>query len=419
MRSGDDFNRHNDNGYYTDEDFERDFYGETEADDRARALGIYDDFEKKSSRRRKSKKSGGKRPKKKRDKKKTAIIVISCMIALVLACLALGYGFLHSKLNEVNRVDVSDEDWDIDPEVAKQLKDYKNILLIGIDAREGEDADKTRSDGIIIMTINKKTKDISLTSVMRDTYLDMEVNEQHTIDKITHAHAYGGPVNTVRALNRNMDLNIDDFMRVDWSTVADVTNAMGGIKVEVKEKEIKEINKFIKDTNKNLSKDQKDNTMIKHAGKQTLKGVQIVSYCRIRKIDGDKQRTQRMRNTIKGAFEKAKTLKLSELSDVADVAMSETTTSMGNTTMISLISGMTKYDMKGSKSWPYNAQSVMIGGVYYDTPITLKSNVVDLHKKVFKQKNYKPTTRCLRINEQIKAKSGRYGDEGINYDYLD
>ncbi len=409
--------------------------------DRAADAGIYDEFEgastgkrrsssntgkthkKKVRRVKKQKQSGrsgnsGKPVNKKKRRIRTAIIVLVCLALLAACGYILAKKFVKDKFEQVDRVEVETEDWGIDPRVKEELKDYKNIVLLGVDTRESDgetDDSGVRSDAIIIVTINKKTNEVTLTSVLRDSYLDLEEEGNHIIDKVTHAHAYGGPVNTVRALNRNLDLNIDDFVRVDWRSVAEITEAMGGLEVTVDENEIDELNKYIPNTNGNLNM---NGELVSDVGKQTLNGVQIVTYCRIRKNDGDDHRADRMREVIAAAVAKAKTMKLSELNSLINLGMSKINTSMSSDTMMDLAMNITKYGELGSLRWPFNFDGAMIHGVWYDAPITLKSNVVELHEKLFGQVDYQPTDNVLMINEEVKMETQYYGEEDIDYDLL-
>lgn len=349
---------------------------------------------------------------KKKKRKKIIIIVIVAVLIVAAVCGAVAYhlyGQMVDKLGKVNTVSLDKDDLDIDSQVAKDLKDYRNILLLGIDTRAGESDDNCRSDASIILSINKKTNDVKLISVVRDSYMDVEENGTHVLDKLTHAHAYGGPKDTIRAINRNMDMNISEYVRVNWQTVADVVDSMGGITVNVKDYEISEMNKYIKDTNKSLKGDK---TLIKKAGKQKLNGIQAVTYCRIRKVgNGDMERSERMRTVIKGTYSKIKEMKLSELSDMADKTLPEITTNISAKSMTSLMLDFSGYEIKDSQGWPYNWDGATINGVSYDVAITLESNVAKLHEKVFGQKNYDPTDRVKEISKQVAEKSGYYGQD--------
>lgn len=404
-------------GYYSEADFEKEFGGRLSGEG-----GGDSDFGTPPSGRSGKKKGRKKRTKvtekKKNSKKKTAVIILVSLIILIAAGMTLGYFFLLNKLDKVDHVDVSKEDLNIDPQVAKDLKDYQNIVLLGIDTNPAinESDDKARSDGIIIVSINKKTKDVKLISVYRDSYLDVEENGYHRIDKITHAHAYGGPVNTIRALNRNLDLNIEGYVRLNWRTVAEVTDSMGGFVVHVDEETREELNRVIYVSARDLGM---RNTPVEVSGNRTLNGIQIVGFCRMRMADGDDARAGRMREVIDAGLKKMKTMKLSELNNAVDLGLSQVETSMSSSEMMGMLMNINSYKVGESIGWPGDWEGAMIDGVSYDVPITLKSNVIDLHEQAFGQKDYKPSETVLKINERVKSKSGYYGEEGIDYDYLE
>lgn len=205
---------------------------------------------------------GSKKPKKK--KRIWLRVLIILLILLLIAGIAIGvavykaYNWVGDELELMDHVKLPASDLCIDPNVEKELKDYRNILIMGIDKRKWEDIETCRSDAMIIASINKKTGKFKMVSVVRDSFLQLEENDQLVIDKLTHAHAYGGPVNTIRAINRNLDLNIKEFIRIDWKTVADTVDCLGGLELPITKGEINEMNKYIKDTNQSLDGSKKD-----------------------------------------------------------------------------------------------------------------------------------------------------------------
>lgn len=347
--------------------------------------------------------------------KRGSRIRVLLIVLIILAIGGVGFvsakTFLHQaekkieeKLSNFDYVSLDDKDLDIDKHVNEQLVDYRNILLMGIDTREDEEDENCRSDAMVVVTINKKTNDLMLTSILRDSFLDLEEGGYHTIDKLTHAHVYGGPVNTIRAINRNLDLNINDYVRVNWRTVADMADAFGGVTVNIKDYEIDEMNKYIKDTNRNLHGSKKK---ITRAGKQTLNGIQTVTYCRIRKVgNGDVERSLRMRRVVKQLLKKAVKMDLKDLSDTADKVLPEIQTSIDPKDMMTLLKRYKSYKLKKSRSWPYKYSGLLLNNgsgqdLWYDVPMTLESNVIKLHEKLFGQKDYKPTDRVMDIHNQI------------------
>ena len=181
---------------------------------------------------------------KKKKKKKSSlgllisIVLVLIFITTIIVAMVFGLSFLGEQLDKITKTDVT-EDLCIDERVAGELKDYRNIALIGIDARDMESDENTRSDAMIIVSIEKKTGEIRLISLYRDTYLDLG----YGLDKLTHAYYYGGVEMTVQAMNRNLDMNIEEFAVVNWKAVADAVDALGGVEIDIQESEIKELNK--------------------------------------------------------------------------------------------------------------------------------------------------------------------------------
>lgn len=346
----------------------------------------------------------------------TLIVLLIVIIGIAYAAVSL-YAKTEKTVTEhldnFDYVDISDKDLDIDPQVAKDLEGYKNIVLLGIDTRKGQDDETCRSDAILIMTINKETNDVNMTSIVRDSFLDLEENGSHRLDKVTHAHAFGGPVNTIRALNRNLDLNIDAYMRVNWVSVAKVVDEIGGITVKIKKNEIAEMNRVNRLTAKTVEGKYKK---IKKPGKYKLNGLEAVTYCRIRKGEsgGDPGRAIRMRIAMKKIIAKAKKKDLHGLIETVDAVIPSIQTSISPDEMWQMMQKYLKYNFVGSKTWPYNVEGYQLdrgdgdGAIWYDLPITLESNVERLHKKLFAQKDYRPTDRVLEFSRNIMAELSQY-----------
>ena len=167
------------------------------------------------------------------------VLGILLIILLILLGLALGagYAFLSNKLSNIDYVDIDKDSIVVNSNVDKNLKDYRNIALFGVDSTDNSYSN-TRSDCIIIVSINKKTNDVKLTSVYRDTYVNIE---GHGLDKITHAYAYGGPELAINTLNTNLDLNITEFITVNFETVKTVVNSIGGITLKITDAEAEQI----------------------------------------------------------------------------------------------------------------------------------------------------------------------------------
>lgn len=315
-------------------------------------------------------------------KKSIKILIAVLITTLLLIGTALYYVF--NKLNKVNYVEISKEEIEITDGVEENLKGYRNIALFGIDTRANT-YEGSRSDCIIIASINQKTKEIKLVSVYRDTYLEIPGTG---LDKVNHAYAFGGPALSMSTLNTNLDLDITEFATVNFTATKDIIDYIGGIKLTVTNAEATQI------------------PGITIGGTYTLNGTQALSYARIRKLDSDYVRTERMRTVVTAVFEKAKTMNIAELNSLADKILPEIYTNITKTEILSLIPKIASYSIVESKGWPYETKGATIGGVWYGPPVTLERNVIQLHKELFNEEEYITTEKVKGISEKIIQKTG-------------
>ena len=339
------------------------------------------------------KNKNNKKYKKNKNKKKKIIIAFLLLIVILLGVVT---GFIYNKLSKVNFFELDNSKLGIGNKTG-----YRNIALFGVDSRNMNSTKGSRSDAIIIVSINQKTKDVNLISVYRDTYLDVE---GHGLTKVTHAHAYGGPELAINTLNRNLDLDINEFVAVNFEVVADVVDLVGGIEVTIEKNEVEQMNKYIKDTSKNVGRQA---SLITTSGKQKLDGIQAVTYARIRKTaGGDYKRTERMRTVLKAVFEKAKTMNVGTLNEIANKILPEVQTNIGLSEIISLIPSITSVNISDSTGWPYDNIGKNVNGASCVIPTTLEANVVKLHRELFNQQDYTPSETVKSINESIIKKTG-------------
>lgn len=159
---------------------------------------------------------------KRRKKSKLLKIILIILLVLIIIVVGIGlsgYSYIVSKLNKMQQVDINIEELDVNEE----LSGYRNIVLFGVDSRDSSLGRGNRSDCIIIACINQKTKDIKLISVYRDTYVQIE---GYGLDKITHAYSYGEAPLAIKTLNTNLDLNITEFVTVNFELVAEAVDAI-------------------------------------------------------------------------------------------------------------------------------------------------------------------------------------------------
>ena len=330
----------------------------------------------------KSKKSG----------KKKAVIAVVVIIVIILGIIA---GFIYNKVSKVNFIKINEENLAIENKTG-----YRNIALLGVDTRDMNSLDGSRSDAIIIVSINEQTKNVNLISVYRDSYVDVQ---GHGLTKVTHAYAYGGPELALNTLNRNLDLDISEFVTVNFEIVADVVDLVGGIDIDIDKSELSQMNKYIEDTSKNVGRKA---NKITSAGKQHLDGIQAVTYARIRKTaGGDYKRTERMRTVLTEVFEKAKKMDAGKLNELANKVLPQVQTNIGLSEVISLIPTISSINISDSIGWPYEVKGITLDR-WYGVPTTLEANVVKLHRELFGQKDYTASDTVKSISQSIINKTG-------------
>lgn len=327
------------------------------------------------------------------------IIILIIVIFLVTMFIS-GYLYLNSKLSQMQQVEIDENNLNVADQVEQQLSGYRNIAIYGVDSRDSDLGEGNRSDCIIIASINNDTKEINLVSVYRDTYVDIE---GYGLDKITHAYSYGGPELALKTLNKNLDLNIKEFVTVNFDAVADAVDILGGVDIRIEEDEISYLNAGIRDTSKHTGK---DSDYIESAGMQTLNGVQAVAYSRIRYTEGgDYRRTERMRTVIEAMFKKLKDKNIREINDFADEILPEVYTNLEPNEVISLAPTMLTYKMKESIGWPYETRGITLDR-WYGVPVTLEENVKQLHKEIFGETDYTVSETVKEISEDIISETG-------------
>lgn len=305
--------------------------------------------------------------------------------------------YVYNKLSKVNYVKL--ENVQINEGITEQLKGYRNIVLFGVDARANT-YDNTRSDCIIIASINQDTKEVKLTSIYRDTYVYIE---GHGYDKITHAYAYGGPELAINTINKNFDLNITEFVAVNFDAVVDIIDEVGGVNITIESAELNYINDYINAVDKQMGK---RTPKVTRTGSQNLSGVQALAYSRIRyTAGGDYKRAERMRTVLNAGFDKIKTLSIGKLNKSADLLLPKVYTNITTGDILGMIPEVTKYNVVASIGWPYEVRGITLDR-WYGVPVTLESNVQKLHKELFGNDGYEVSSKVKEYSDGIIKKTG-------------
>ena len=343
--------------------------------------------------------------KEKKSKKGLKIFGIIVLVLIIILVVIIGgtFWFVNDKLSKIERIDINTEDLDISTNAEQNLTGYRNIALFGIDSRDNNLERGNRSDCIIIASINNDTKEVKLISVYRDTYVQID---GFGLDKITHAYSYGSAQLAISTLNKNLDLNIKEFVTVNFDAVAEAVDALGGIDINIEtQEEMKYLNSYIAETSKvtGITSEKLTKT-----GKQTLDGVQAVAYSRIRYTEGgDYKRAERMRTVIQAMVEKLKTKSIGEINNFIDIVLPKVKTNIKTEEILSLIPDMLNYKITESIGWPYETKGITLDR-WYGVPVTLENNVTRLHQEAFGETDYQVSEEIKTISDQIITKTG-YG----------
>ncbi len=291
-------------------------------------------------------------------------------------------------------------------EEQKVSKGYHNIALFGVDARDGQLGRGTRSDTIIIASINLDTQEIKLVSVFRDTYLNLS-NDSY--NKCNAAYAQGGPEQAISMLNMNLDLDITDYVTVGFGGLIDSIDALGGIEMEIQDAEISHLNNYQLTMAEELGVDY---TPIEHSGKQLLNGMQATAYCRIRYTKGDDfRRAERQRDVLTAMVEKAKEASVSSLKEMVTAILPEVETSLGVNDIVSVLGTVAGYNVVASDGFPF--EDGRVGATVGSKgscviPVDLTDNVTALHELLYPGTEYQPSQQVHSISLEIAALTMEY-----------
>ena len=358
------------------------------------------------------------KPKKRSRKKRRQIgkIVAFGLEIMLLVVVLIGAKFVFDFVESFSKIhqdsEFSDDseaginigDTGIDTEYMEQvLEGYTNIALFGLDNRSSGDYNKGRSDTIMIASINNKTKEVKLVSVYRDTYLSIGGGK---FNKANAAYSKGGVKAAVQMLNSNLDLDIKEYVCVDWAALIQAIDALGGVEIDVTEAEVKHINRIAQGMQSEIGVTTK--TQVKKAGLQTLNGVQATAYARIRYTAGnDFKRASRQRIVLEAMLNKAKSASIDTLLEICRVVFDDISTTLSLNEILALAKDVTKYTIQTSAGFPYDLVTRNLSGSG-DTvvPVDLEANVSKLHYTLFGEENYKPSYAVHAVSQTIMQKTG-------------
>ena len=302
-------------------------------------------------------------------KKRSKIVlwILGVIISILLLTIGGIYAYGNHLFNKIEKIEIDKSDVGIKDEVEEKLSAYSdsviNIALFGIDA---EDGSVGRSDSIIIATIDTTHKKLKLTSIMRDSYVAIE---GHGDDKINHAYAFGGPQLAIKTLNENFDLNIDDFVEVNFTTLPKIIDMLGGVTIDITSEEVSHI------------------PGIDVAGTYTLTGEQALAYSRIRyATGGDYVRTDRQRTVLSKVFEKILSINVTQYPSLLSEILPMVQTNLDYSEILNLGNQVLKMGVTNleQERFPRDGycEGKMIDKIYYLT-FDKENTVQQLHDYIF------------------------------------
>lgn len=348
-----------------------------------------------------------------RKKSKKILFILEIVVLLLFIGGLFVYGQISAKLDKIDiqETDLADQDI-VTNDQAPQMTGYTTYTLFGLDHRsKNEKLNTENSDTIIIASINNDTKAVKLVSVYRDTLLNVK---DDTYSKANSAYALGGPTNAVSMLNTNLDLNITDYVAIDFNALVTVVDCLGGLDIPLSYAEIVHMNNYCVETSEETGKsytpvelpDPKPEDEEAIVDTYHLNGVQATSYCRIRYTASlDMGRTERQRRVIQMIVDKAKKAGLSTIFDIMDQVFPMVKTSVSKTEILKMIPAMIGYSIDETTGFPNDYKFAQVKGSVI-VPTTLESNVLKIHQFLYGDASYTPTQDVLNRSAQITNIAG-------------
>lgn len=334
-----------------------------------------------------------------------AIAFFVLLALFILICIIYVKNYARMKYNEMDINEISADQILVNDGVKDATKGYRAIALYGVDSRDSNMNSGTNSDSIMIVSINESTKEIKLVSVYRDTLMEIASGSMDTTQKVNYAYQLGGAVTAINTLNTNLDLNITDYVAVDFSAMASIIDAVGGVDVKVIDEEV---NNFNKNLAEQISLSGKYSSGITEAGEYTLDGQQAVAYSRIRSTgQGDITRTERQRIVLMKVIDKLLSADTGSLDSFVDVSFKCISTSLNKDDIHALVKNVAGYKVVDTAGFPfaYEAKELSDKGNCL-VAADMASNVEALHEYLYGADKYVISGTVKQISSNIESISG-------------
>jgi len=337
-------------------------------------------------------------------KKKSGRSAWIAIAVILLLFLVFPIGYIIYALNRTNFDNSADDEIIINEDLINNDVDnmpstgYSSYAIFGVDSRSNNLDKDTRSDTIMVASINNETKEVKLASVYRDTYVDVP---DHGHTKINHAYAYGGYSLALSTLNTNFDLQLKKYVTVNFYAVTRVIDLLGGIELDITDSELKWLNGYVREINR-VNHTQVSG--LTQAGTQVVNGTQALAYSRIRYTSGgDFKRAERQRIVFSKIFEKAKSAGVNKVVQIMNEMLPEISTNIPATELLSLAKNLLSYQLADTAGFPYEKTTAKINKVSYVIPLGFTQNVTQLHEYLYNETEYTPSSKVDEVNAFLSS----------------
>ncbi|WP_122642398.1 LCP family protein [Luxibacter massiliensis] len=325
-------------------------------------------------------------------------IILAVFGGVLVLLTTAGVAFAASKLGKIETTQLDVEKLNISDEVEYNETGYLNVALFGLDSRDNTLGAGERSDTIMIASLNRETKEVKMCSIFRDTLLQQS---DGSYNKANAAYAFGGAEDAVAMLNKNLDMDIQHYVTVNFNALADVIDLLGGIELELTGEEAYWVNGYITETSKVVGRTTE---LLDHDGKMTLDGIQAVSYARIRYTSGDDfKRAERQRLVLEQIVKKAQSADLSTINKIIDKVFPKIATNFTLTEILAYAKDAFDYKLGKTSGFPFDNSTATLTGVGSSViPQSLQSNVIQLHEFLFGDDGYTYSSTVAEISDEIQ-----------------
>lgn len=356
-------------------------------------------------------------------KKKKNIIITAVMIVLIaiiaIILVKINSSNVSNKENKNFKADtengiVSENSQNATEDSSSSTTGTEDFAIFGVDSRSDQLDKGTRSDSIMIVRVNHDAKTVRIVSIFRDCMMNID---GHGYQKVTHAHAFGGPKLAVRTLNENLDLDIKHYVTVNFSSVGDIVDEVGGIVQDLDDEEVKAINGCITEVNGIRGT---NSSQITKAGTYTLDGTQAVAYSRIRHASGgDYKRAERQRTVLFKVFESAKKMNMASKIKVVSDLIGKVNTDYQTDEILSIFKNLSEYTIEDSTAYPQVFYGGTVEGAWVEVPTSLCDMATGIHKFLYGDDSYTPSATVTEYSNTMSGKVSGPNNDLTNTNFGD